>query len=226
MGKCFDLIDVVVNAELEKINKETWKEFVEENKDMILKSNENNYMAVSKGFPVGVINRNGTMIAPGYSINFPEKYVRIKYDSDDIVDINIVVPNKVVEVTFGNGDKQKSVCQEDDTFSLELAITICLCKHLMGGSGKYNNTVNKAMKGYQKKLDHIAADKAEEERIAKKRAKKEAYKVRREQRRLEEQKVAEQKEMERQIEIQKQAYIRAMEYMKRGGNMIDTIVEE
>lgn len=55
-----------------------------------------------------------------------------------IVDVNIIVPNKVVEVTFTDGSKQKSVCKEPDVFNLEQAISICITKQIMGGSSKYN----------------------------------------------------------------------------------------
>ena len=43
-----------------------------------------------------------------------------------IKDVNILVPDKVVEVTFLDGTKEKAVCQEPDVFSLETAIAICL----------------------------------------------------------------------------------------------------
>lgn len=124
-----------------------------------------------------------------------------------IIDVNIIVPDKVVEVTFGDFTSEKAVCQESDTFSLEQAITICLAKHLMGGSSKYNNTIKKAVKNYDKKLAEIETKKLEEERIAKKKAKRAAYKVRREQKRKE-------AEIAEKIAIQKEAYIQATEYLK------------
>ncbi|RFZ78300.1 hypothetical protein DS742_14400 [Lacrimispora amygdalina] len=126
---------------------------------------------------------------------------------EKITDVNIIVPDKVVEVTFGDGLKEKAVCQADDVFSLEQAITICLTKHLMGGSSKYNNTISKAIKDYEKKLKGIEDDKAEKERIEKKKAKILASKQRREERR---------REVERaeQIAIQREAYIQAMDYLR------------
>lgn len=120
-----------------------------------------------------------------------------------IVDVNVIVPNKVVEITFADGDKQKSVCSEPDVFSLEQAISICITKHLLGGTGKYNKAIKDGMKVYEDKLATEKFEKAEEERIAKKRAKREAYKKRKAEKRKEE-----------QIEIQKEAYVRAMEYMQ------------
>ena len=128
----------------------------------------------------------------------------------EIVDVNIIVLNKVVEVTFSDGTKEKSVCREPDVFSLEQAISICISKKIMGGSGAYNNTVKRGIKVYDDKLKQEEADKVEQERIAKKRAKRLAYKERRAAER-------EQVEKERQIEIQKEAYIRAMEYMQNQG---------
>lgn len=85
-----------------------------------------------------------------------------------IVDVNIIVPNKVVEVTFTDGSKQKSVCKEPDVFNLEQAISICITKQIMGGSSKYNSSVKAGMKVYQDKIKTEAADKAEQERIEKK----------------------------------------------------------
>lgn len=116
-----------------------------------------------------------------------------------ITDVNIIVPNKVVEVSFIDGDKQKTVCQEPDVFSLEQAISICLAKHLLGGTSAYNKAVRDGIKVYEENQKEMWRIKAEEERIAKRRAKKAAYMKRRTEKRREE-----------QIEIQKEAYVRAM----------------
>lgn len=124
--------------------------------------------------------------------------------SGGIIDVNIIVPDKVVEVTFINGDKQKAVCQDPDVFSLEQAISICLTKHLLGGSGAYNKVIKNGVKIYQDKLKEVCRIKIEEERIAKKHAKKAAYMKRKAEKRREE-----------QIEIQKEAYVRAMELMNQ-----------
>ena len=123
-----------------------------------------------------------------------------------IKDVNILVENKVVEVTFADGTKEKAVCQEPDVFSLETAIAICLSKKIMGGSSAYNNAVKHGVKVYEDKIKEVEKAKAEQERIAKKRAKRLAYKER---------KIAKRKaqECEEKIEIQKEAYIRAMIYM-------------
>lgn len=129
----------------------------------------------------------------------PFIYASSSVMSREIVDVNIIVPNKVVEVTFLDGDKQKAVCQEPDVFSLEQAISICLTKHLLGGTGAYNKIIKNGVKVYKENQEEMRRVKAEEERIAKRRAKKAAYMKRRAERRREE-----------QIEIQKEAYVRAM----------------
>ena len=116
-----------------------------------------------------------------------------------IVNIIEIVPNKVVKVVFCDGTIEKVVCDEDDTFSLEMAITICMAKKLYGGTAAYNKAVRDGMKIYKEKLEWKQKTKEYQERIAKKKQKRKEYLARREARRREE-----------QIEIQKEAYIRAM----------------
>lgn len=130
-----------------------------------------------------------------------------------IKDVNILVPNKVVEVTFADGIKEKAVCREPDVFSLETAIAICISKKIMGGSSAYNNAVKRGVKVYEDKLKEAELAKAEHERIEKKRAKRLAYK---------EKKTAKRKAQEREekIEIQKEAYIRAMTYMNNASKNV------
>ena len=75
----------------------------------------------------------------------------------------------------------------------------------------YVKIVDFALKKFKEKESNIAKQKAEyeakQERIEKRRAKRQAYKERRAVKR-------EHEEKEKQIEIQKEAYIRAMEYLK------------
>lgn len=169
------------------------KQFEQARKEMNKKMRNDEYDAYATLAKISEI----TPLVFASSQNYKEK----------ITDVNIIVPDKVVEVTFGDGLKEKAVCQAGDTFSLEQAITICLTKHLMGGSSKYNNTISKAVKDYDKKLRRIEANKAEKERINKKKAKRLAYQQRREEKR---------KEAERaeQIAIQREAYIQAMDYLR------------
>lgn len=131
-----------------------------------------------------------------------------------IADVNIIVPDKVVEVTFADGTKEKTVCREPDVFSLESAISICISKKIMGGSSAYNNAVKRGMKVYEDKQKREATEKEEQERIKKKRVKRLAYKERRAAKREEEEKQRKEKEREEQIAIQMEAYLRAMDIMK------------
>lgn len=137
-----------------------------------------------------------------------EKILTCREKDIRIVDVNPIVPNKVVEVTFADGTKEKSVCREPDIFSLESAISICISKKIMGGSSAYNNAIKRGVKVYEKKLEFEKYQKEEQERIEKKRAKRLAYKERRTAKKAE-------SEKERQIEIQKEAYLRAMKANRR-----------
>lgn len=141
-----------------------------------------------------------------------------------IVDVNIIVPDKVVEVTFADGIKEKSVCRETDVFSLEFAISICISKKIMGGSSAYNNAVKRGIKVYEDKQKREAIEKAEQERIKKKRAKRLAYKERRTAKRAEEEKQRKIREREEQIAIQTEAYLRAMKSVEYSKN--ENIVKE
>ena len=119
--------------------------------------------------------------------------------ANTIANVIEIVPNKVVKVAFYDGTTEKVVCHEDDAFSLEMAITICMAKKLCGGTAAYNKAVRKGVKNYKKKLEWKQKVREDQERIAKKKQKRKEYLARREARRREE-----------QIEIQKEAYVRAM----------------
>lgn len=141
-------------------------------------------------------------------------------NGNDVIDVNIIVPDKVVEVTFLDGTKEKSVCREPDVFSLEQAIGICISKKVMGGSSAYNNAVKHGIKVYENKIREEQMDEEEQKRIERKRAKRKAYKERRSAKRAQEETKRALEEREKQIEIQKEAYIRAMmevENMKNKG---------
>ena len=144
-----------------------------------------------------------------------------------ITDINIIVPNKVVEVTFADGKKEKMVCHEEDTFNLRNCLFIAIAKHLykkdytfegiewkafeLTHLKKYAKIVDSALKAYDKKQKEIKKEeegcKAEKERIERRRAKKQAYKERRVAKR-------EQEERDKQIAIQREAYLQAMDIIK------------
>jgi len=115
---------------------------------------------------------------------------------------------RVVKVTFIDDTFTKSVCSENDHFDLDVSITICLLKRILGTNGddatrNYNNLMNQVHdvmeKNEKEKLvaqAQKAADKAKKRKIELKRAAKKL------------------KAKEEQIDIQKQAIIRAHQEME------------
>ena len=119
-----------------------------------------------------------------------------------ISDINIIVPDKVVEITFGDGKTGKMVCHKDDTFDLRKCCFIAIAKHLykkeytqegieymatqLTYQKKYVKIVDKALKDYWKKEEEKEKkirDEREREKIQERqREKRRRYKERRTQR--------------------------------------------
>lgn len=104
---------------------------------------------------------------------------------ENILNINVIVPGKVVEITFCDMLKEKMVCHEDDTFDLRKCCFIAIAKHLykkeytqegieymatqLTYQKKYVKIVDKALKEYNKKM------KEEEKRIRKEEEEKLIY---------------------------------------------------
>lgn len=118
--------------------------------------------------------------------------------SEVVTDVKVIYPNKVVEVTFGDGTKEKAVCHDEDTFSLEQAISICICKKLIGGTKNYNKAIKGGLKLYEKGLELKKKEEEKQQLIERKREKRRLKKERRAERKMEE-----------AINVQKEAYIRA-----------------
>lgn len=113
-----------------------------------------------------------------------------------ISDVKILSPDKVVQVIFVDGTSEKAVCSENDTFNLEIGITICIAKKLLGGTKEYNKTIRNALKTMERNEKFKKEREEKKKRIALKRQKTE------EQRR------------ERKVKIQEEAYYRAMKRIK------------
>lgn len=131
-----------------------------------------------------------------------------------IKDIQII-QNRVVIVIFADGSKEKAVLDSADTFSLEQGISICITKKMLSmetngnGSSAYNKLINHCLKLYEN--NRKAEEKAKaDEQAAKEKKKKAADKARA--KRIKKAN----KNREREIEIQKEAYLRAMREF--GGN--------
>lgn len=109
-----------------------------------------------------------------------------------ITDVKILSPDKVVQVIFADGTSEKAVCSENDTFNLEIGITICIAKKFLGGTKEYNKTIRNVLKTMERNEKDRKDRDERSKRIALKRQ-KEAEKRR-----------------ERKIKIQEEAYYRAM----------------
>jgi len=127
-------------------------------------------------------------------------------DAETIYSYRIIVPNKVIEVTFYDGKTEKSVCEQSDTFDLRIGLLICLAKHMnpglytpigleerarvLDGFKKYHNMVTKAIKKHEK-------EEKEKEKLEKKtQLDKEAKKQKREKRKLKKEARREEKKKE------------------------------
>jgi len=159
------------------------------------------------------LDKDSLYYLTSYSANGFKTPYQINTKWFNISDVQIVVEDKVIVVTFNDGTSEKAVLCDGDTFSLEQGISICLAKKLLSyqtgghGSREYNKIIKRGMKVYNDKLKAEAEkkrkeeeEKARRERIA---AKKYAKRLRREN-----------AEKEKQIEIQKEAYLRAMRELK------------
>lgn len=120
-----------------------------------------------------------------------------------------VLNDRVIMVKFSDDTTEKAVLDESDTFSVEQGIAICLTKKLLStltrgnGGSVYNKLVEYGVKTYEAIEAHKAeVAKEKTEKAAK--AKRDAEKAQRKK----ERKAAEQREAD--IEIQKEAYLRAM----------------
>ena len=119
--------------------------------------------------------------------------------SDIIKDIDVIVPGKVMVITFNDDKQEKLVCQKEDHFSLRFGCFIAIAKHLykdtytsegiehmateMSYQIHYVKIVNKALKNYSKKCEEKEKENRLEsekkEAAERKKAKREAYKKRR-----------------------------------------------
>ena len=121
----------------------------------------------------------------------------IYFNKNCIKDVKIY-NDKVVEVTFSNGDKQKTVC-DDCQFDIIISVMVCVMKEMYGKS-----VYSIISKRYDEIEKEKAAKKDEQERL-------EALKKRR----IEKKKRRAEKRKQKAIEIQKQAYIEAMKEINK-----------
>lgn len=99
----------------------------------------------------------------------------------DINDVKVIEKNcnpKVVKVLFSDGTVEKAVLDENDTYSLEQGISICITKRILSmytsnGSSIYNKLISRAMnvmennkKNAEEEARRLSDEKARAERIA------------------------------------------------------------
>lgn len=118
-----------------------------------------------------------------------------------------IINDKVVIVTFVDGTTEKAVCDPEDTFDLERAVEICICKKMFGGTKAYNDAIRKALK----QLDAIDKKRKEDEELAKLIARKKEKAANRK-------KLRQEKTRKEMIDIQAEAYLKAMK-MYNGENV-------
>ena len=157
-----------------------------------------------------------------------EKKMNEYINKSSVCSVNIIVPNRVVEVEFKDyySEKVKTVCNKDDVFSLERAIYIAMAKKRFGyiytsdGIEKkadelvyekdYVYRVKNALKVYECQQKLAALDKEEEEIKLRQKQKRHERNERRRARRAEEAAKKEEERRNEQIAIQKEAYFWAM----------------
>lgn len=99
-----------------------------------------------------------------YTINFPQMPAEFITKGkicmkETIVDINVIVPNKVVEITFEDGKKEKMICHKNDTFDLRRCCFIAIAKHLYKEEYTFEGIEYMAEQlMYQKKYVKIVSD--------------------------------------------------------------------
>lgn len=110
-----------------------------------------------------------------------------------------IINDTVVIFKFGDGTEIKTVCNPNDKFDLHEAAKIAICKKKFGGTKEYNNALRNAIRQVDDVTKKKANEIAEEKRIAKRKAK---Y--------VERQAKRKEKKRQAQIDIQKEAFLKAM----------------
>lgn len=136
-----------------------------------------------------------------------------------IKDYVIIVPNKVVEVLFKDGNTEKMVCHKEDTFDIRRCLFIALAKHLYKNEYTFEGIEYKAnkmmmMKRYVKTVDAAIKNHVKDELVIQRQKEQELAKQesanKKHERLLAYKERCRKKEEERQIGIKKEAYLRAM----------------
>lgn len=138
-------------------------------------------------------------------MNLNSTKAKLNINNPTIIDYK-VIDNKVVIVTFDDNTTEKAVVVGNDTFDFERAVEIYVLKKMLGGTKAYNDIRKEAMRQV-KLVDKKKKDEAEEaERIANRKAKYAERQAKRKEKRRQE-----------QINIQAEAFLKAMKMYDEEG---------
>ena len=125
---------------------------------------------------------------------------------------NVEIYNdRAIKMTFIDGTFTKAVCSENDNFDLDVGITICAMKRLLGtNSDNATKMYNRFIRHVHSVMEKNALEEvAEEARKAKEKSRRRKAELKRAAKKL--------KAREEQIDIQKQAIIRAQKELEAMG---------
>ena len=150
-----------------------------------------------------MIDKNGYIYIGNMKIMPSVKEIKIIHSNDMAVGVKVI---------FSDDSVEKAICDKEDTFNYDYGLAICIMKKLfsyMSGKDKFTGTYyfNKIMDLAFRNNLKTFKEHAEEDR------KKEQEKHRKEKNRIRKERQKKAKK-EAEIEIQKEAYIRAMRELK------------
>lgn len=137
-------------------------------------------------------------------IDYIKYYINMEQFKNSIEKVEFYPP--ATKMTFVDGEVVTVVARHGDEFNEEAGVMHCIMKRLFNGTG-YNGMIRSLIKDTHKREAAEFLKKQEEEE-----AKEAEIKAKEEARKKEQKRLA--REREEKIEIQKEAYIRAMKEMK------------
>lgn len=127
-----------------------------------------------------------------------------KLKSEYIASLNTIIDYKIINdtvviFTFWDGTEIKTVCNPNDKFDLYEAAKIAICKKKFGGTKEFNNALRDAVRQVDAVTKRKADEVAELERIKKRKVKYAERQAKRKEKRR-----------QAQIDIQSEAFLKAM----------------
>lgn len=118
------------------------------------------------------------------NMNTPKAQSSIFHQNIFVTDV-ITHNNKVVIVKFSDGSFTKSVCSDNDRFDLDVGITVCVLKKIIGGTKNYNDLMRSIYKTIQNNAEMKKAAAEEKKALANKQKEKHDKKIRKQNEQLE-----------------------------------------